>query len=740
MELKLYIKQTQQFNAIGDPIVFVGPNPQSLVGVVNGALATNRQWPQFGNFIDVTPYVSDLFKLRLTWAADRDDNGAGIPGAAQTKKSASGTLTFEGEAYKLIKQWLFDDVSAPLNSVDVKIEHVGCGRYEDYQIKAADVTLCETLNNGCSFDVTLKQKDEALNCIKRTLVEDNWQQWFQQQPGHGKKHPRFSYCNEQRPNGLLVVMWYMLTLLVSILVPILAVLVLVVNIVLGVILMIVSVINTIINAINLLPGISIPTIPTQNLQPISFSDIIDGIANMYIESGGCGREHPAPLIRDYISNVCSKCKVEVDGTTAPIFFAQTMQVETSSRGIINVPNPHYNACYFNAPVKRGIRRFKSLSFGGLPANNTDFYIPDNSPLMTLDDFLDGLKKLYNAEWRLVNNKLYFQRKDYFLAGDYVYDFSATSPDRLKLLEGICYEWNEVKYPAATQGLYATDASDKPGNEMHGFMNGILSHGLTDQNPIYEGMQDKTVQFGATKFRLDGAAEDYLYDAFQVTLNMSAISLIGIFFNAVTGSIKDALEEFADYALLIEGETCVLPKILIWDGASYTNARAVKKYSGMPIQGYIMPPANTQYNTESWHKKHPAETFVRGGALTLPPFYPGYYSVTGVFGAFEIKRPALLVNYPMYFEPNYEDTMWDWFHWIDDPAKNPRMHMNFTAKMELCCDDLHKLRVFNDASKIALNEKVKLTLPYFQDGRISEIEVSYDHSNDTGAYIQLKGTV
>jgi hypothetical protein len=85
-------------------------------------------------------------------------------------------------------------------------------------------------------------------------------------------------------------------------------------------------------------------------------------------------------------------------------------------------------------------------------------------------------------------------------------------------------------------------------------------------------------------------------------------------------------------------------------------------------------------------------------------------------------------------------MWDWFHWIDDPAKNPRMHMDFTAKIELCCSDLEKLKVFNDASQIALNEKVKLTLPYFQDGRITEIEVSYDNSNDTGAYIQLKGTV
>ncbi len=739
MELKLYIQQTPQFNAIGQPIVFVGANPQSLSAVVNGTLAASRQWPQYGSYIEMTTNVSNLHKLSLTWTGDKDNNGLTTPGASQPKKSASGSLTFEGDAYRLVKQWLFDDVSAPLNSVSVRIEHVGCGVYEDYSIKATDVTLCETFNHECTFDVTLKQKDDALNCIKRTLVEDNWQGWFQQQPANGKKHPRFSYCNEQRPNGLLVVLWYLLTLLVSIMIPIIIPLILVINLIIMVVLMIVTVVNVIISAINVLPGISIPLIPTQNLKPIDPVDILDGIANMYIESGGCGREHPAPLIRDYISNVCSKCHVEVDDTTAPVFFAQTLSVETSSRGMVNVQNPHYNACYFYAPVKRGIRRFKSTSFSGQPPNNTDFYIPDNSPLKTLEQFLDELKPLYNAEWRLVNNKLYFQRKDFFLSNDYVYDFTATSPDRLKLLEGICFEWNEVKFSASTKGLYVDDPTDKPGNEMHTFMNGIISHGLTDMNPIYEGIQDKTTQFGATKFRLDGAAEDYLYDAFQVTLFMSAISIVGVFFNLVTGSIKDAFHDFADYVLLIEGETCVQPKVLIWDGLFHVNARALKQYSCNPIANYAMPTPNTKYNPLPWFMKHPADTYVRGGGLTLPPFYPGYYTVTGIFGAFEIKRPALLVNYPMYFEPGYEDTMWDWFHWIDDPAKNPRIHMDFTAKIELCCEDLQKLKVFNDASNIALNEKVKLSLPYYSDGRITEIEVSYDNSNDEGPYIQLKGT-
>jgi hypothetical protein len=48
-------------------------------------------------------------------------------------------------------------------------------------------------------------------------------------------------------------------------------------------------------------------------------------------------------------------------------------------------------------------------------------------------------------------------------------------------------------------------------------------------------------------------------------------------------------------------------------------------------------------------------------------------------------------------------------------------------------------VFNDASTIALGEKVKLPDKYFTDGRITEITVSYDPGDDKGQFVELKGT-
>lgn len=740
MELKIFINQSLTYNIQGDQIYYEGSNPQSLrVEKHNiNPFPQSRSFPNYPNPLDMTSYVSDLHKLKLTWTSNKDEGGLTTNNASQLQKSAGGTLTFEGEAYRLLKQWLIDDVSAPLNSVDVTIEHSKiCGSYIHYSIKASDLRWCE--QSVCTFDVTLKQKDDRLNCIKRTMISDNYSGMFQKVPANGKKHPRFSYCNEQRPNGMLIIVWWMSGVVSIPTLQALVPLMIALNGIFGAINIIIGAVNTL---INILTGKPINTVNWQTIPYFDFNKMLDAFGSFFIEAGGCGREHPAPLIRDYIKNVCDYCNVQVDGDTAPIFFKQYIDVETSSRGLMkDVFNPHYNACYFHAPVARGIRRFKTLNaLRGIP-NNTDYYIEDNNPLLTLDMFLDQLKGVYNAEWRVKNGKLYFQRKDWYLQGALVYDFTESSADRLKLLEGLCFEWNELKYPAYTTGIYTSDAADTCGNEAMSQMNGMVSHGNVDLNPNFEGVKDKSVQFGATKFRLDGASEDYLYDAMQVVVNGSFLTpfLAGMMFDMVGKHIQ----EFADYALLLKDENCTLPKILIWDGVSYENARCIKNHTGRWLANTpLTPPVQNSRYTDGrdWWVKHPEQTFVRGSGLTLPPNQPGYYLVTDFFGAREIKKPAMLVNYPMYFEPGYENTLWDWFHWVDDPLRKPVMNMNWQAKMELCCDDIKKLELFGDLTNIQLDQKVLLPVQYYNEGRIKEIEVSYDTSDNLGPYIQLKGTV
>lgn len=760
MDLRIYIKQTQQLNINQQPIYYDGANPQSLK-LFNGGVPTSRQWPNFTGFTDVTDQVSDLYKLKLTWTQDRDLEGTTTPGAFQPKKSVSGNLTFEANAYKLLKKWLIDDVSAPLNSVDVKIEHVGCGFYEEYMIKCTDLKWCEDGDQLCNFEINIRQKDPALSCIQRTMIADNHLGWFPNEPGaynSGKKHPRFSYCNEIRPNGLLVLVWWNGATVWTLSAFLLAIIYTVINIIIAIIKFIVLIVNLIIDVVNVF-GAGLNHIDSPDF--FSYNDIIQDFEQKFVESAGCGREHPAPLVRDYIYNVCKKCGIDTDSlpVTAPIFFSDhiTVHVHDTSRGnkgVFQSGNPHYNVTYFNAPIKRGIRRFGDINIiGSTSINTTDYWIADNAPELTGDMLLDQLKAVYNAEWRVVtvNNKptLYFQRKDYYLNGGAVLDFTENGADRLKLLQGICFEWNETKTPVLLKGIYAEDGIDVCGNEARQPMNGAGGDGISvafgnvDDNPNFDGILDKTVQFGATKFRMDGASTDYILDAMQVVVNGAVIVLylIGVFKSIVA----PAISRYADYALLLKDETAVLPKLIIWDGKSYENARSVPSHSAYPgMAGYTPPVPHNYYNSTQWWDKHPPKTKVLGQALQANT-PGGVYKVQA--GPTSIaESPAVLMNYPMYFEPGYEDTLWDWFHWIDDPRVNPTLHLSWTAKVELCCDMLKgsdpqnpKLNVMGDGSGVALGQKVKLPLQWFSDSRIKEITVSYDPEDELGQYIEIKGT-
>lgn len=720
-EIRILIKQQQQYNNFGQPIIFDGQNPASLYPVINGQLASSRKW-QPGGWIDITEDCGDLNNLRITFTSRMDDQGFATPGVVQREKSAADSILIEGAAADLIRAWLVNDVSAPLNAVDVKFYDTACQvYYEDFFFAASDIEFCTA--GDCALTVNVRQTNENYNCIQNTLIADNWQGWFQTQPANGKKHPRFSYCNEARPNGLLVFAWFNLSLMGTLL-PLVLVIATVVY-------FIQNLINTIIAAIRALFGGN-PDWPKWDFKEGLWDPILENYAQWYIEAAGCGREHPGPLIRDYIKNVCDKCGIEVDGDSAPIFFAQHMSIETSSRGVIDTLNHHYNACYLTPVSQRGVRRFKSLRiFGGQFHNNTDYFIPENAPQHTLDTFLNELSILYNADWRLKNNKLYIQRKDFYRTGKAIYNFTEGHADASKVLDGMCFQWNELKNPAFISGIYSQDAGDKPGNEALAYYNDRVFFNDVEGNPAYSGRKEILAPIGATKFRLDGAAEDYIMDAFQVVSNGSITS--GIQSAQLFSVLPPFLARYCDYAILMQGETCTLPKVVIWDGENYEGAKATIPYHAHDNAGNI-PPQNVNYNGDMhrWQDRHPPRTEVRGDGLTLPPAQAGYYLVTDYFGAAELKLPAKLPNYFMYFAQDFTDTLWDWFHWIDDPRRSPVLGLEFTVRMNLCCEDIARLGVTLDP---VLGDRVVLPFQYYSEGVIREIEVNYGNQE-----ITLTGTV
>lgn len=760
MELKIHIRQQRFYNSQNQEIYWQGTNPTDLQVVVGQLPAGDpRRWRNYPDWINVTDNVSDLHKLRLIWSDQRNETGE-LVGETRLRKGTSGTITFEGEAYELLRRWLVDDVSAQVNGVEVVIEHVGVGYYRNYRLRYSDIGWCE--DASCTFDTNIKQMDERLSCIKRTMITDNHLGWFPKQGekiAPNKKHPRFAYCVE-KDSGTLSAIWYLLCTTVGTMYPMITVMATVYN-------SIAFIINGIEAAVNAIISIVGGNPVNWGFEIITWSDIATFWGSVMSNSAGCGREHPAPLIRDYIYNVCKKCGVTVNAETAPIFFDQNPLWRTSDprvgdKGEYNAWNPYYNACYFHPAVRRGIRRYDRWDAFDNPVFNTeDYWIPDNEPMLTLDMFLNQISPVFNMQWMVHEGKLYINRKDWFIERQPLFDFRGNGADASRIIEGVCFENTEKTYPAWTKGIWNTDSSDACGSQAAGQngtgqANAIIEFGNTDNNPNFEGVLDKTVaSFGFARFRFDGVASDYVYDAAQMVFNAGITShiipLSRAFFEAFMEATVQEIDKYNAYSILMSGEITSLPKIIIWDGQSYEAAKAWRGYKAgnTTVDSRPMPPINSYYNSGGtpWHQAKNVDTTVTGSKLVFADQRKYNYEVYRGMGVpiLGMSNPvanhtALLVNYPMFFEHRFRETLWDRFHWIDDPRRTITMNRTFRVKIELCVDALNILKVFNDASEIMLNHNVLLDHGYAFRGKIREIEVSYNPDGDFGRYIEISGTL
>lgn len=790
-QLTIQLRKRQLIDNCGNPVYYAGPNPLSLTAVAG---SISNPWNDF------TDYVQGLQDIELEWSAERTDDGRASVGNYSTTKGVSGQIIFEREAYEFLKDYLVLDVAAPLNQVEVQITDTNCGRYVGYFIKSDSLEWCE-FNSVCTFTLNLKQIEDFTHCIKRTLIADNWQGWFQNEPLGGKKHPRFGYCIEKRPNWSLVLQWQLTALVASILTIVYTILypiLLIIYVLVTAINVIIDVINLIIAAVNTLPGVSIDTIPHIEMDPPSTpGEYVSSWATTMIEAAGCGREHPAPLIRDYILNACNKCGIQVDATTADIFFAPIITMTHSDGALHTLPNVDYNACYLFADRKRGVRRFRNINLidGNLYPDTTTYFQPENGPTDTLDKFLDRLGKHYKAQWRIVSEidsttglwtpYLYFKRKDWFVNNPPLYDFSIGGADRSKIVGGICYEQGEIALPAYASYLYSDDPADKCGTESNPYYNGTqyVTFGATVQNPIYNGELDNRSGFTSTRFNCDGITRNYIYDALQVVAT-GAITPINPIINVIISELTTQINRYTDYKILLQTETMSMPKILIWDGDTdnptdpyYLNATAVRDKINIagtvytightPIDGTVpsigKPLMNTLYPTyvpyasapfgcvpvipsgvpsaQQWDEVHDVETGTTG-RWPATPSPAGVYTVTNIVGSNILSTAAILVNYPQYYEPHFLETMWDRYSWIDDPARWPRLNKTWSVQIPLCCDDIKKLNLTENVNAQKLLYPVLLDTAFYNVGIITNIRVVYQtgEDNGTGQYIELKGVV
>lgn len=280
--------------------------------------------------------------------------------------------------------------------------------------------------------------------------------------------------------------------------------------------------------------------------------------------------------------------------------------------ILNNPSsPYYNTAYFSPFYTKGTTQ-------DYP---NDPLVENNVCNLSGAALLDQVKPVYNAEWQIKDGTVIFERKDYFVNGTVWIDLDQRSDD---LEQQPCIAYKKDPLPAALDIRFSADGVDIAANETKALYSDIISwdNGSGRQN----GIKDVAFQFGMLRARNDGQDDD-LYD-FLGSFNIGGIP-----------TILSALADSSNYIIMPQN-TCFLPKLIITTGTK-ENARVQRGYSTI----------RTGYPTWATVSTIPAiPNSPNASAEPLPP-------------------AANRVNYPYYCWEGAPGTIYEEFHYIDDPRRS-----------------------------------------------------------------------
>jgi len=490
----------------------------------------------------------------------------------QASKSFSQTIRFFDEDFDYLRAKFIDNPEGKFESVLIDIYDDCC---EDEKLVFEGIIYGESIGwceGDCHIDVTAVEYDndaKALDCVKSTLIDDNHNGFKQQQ------HPRMVYCLEYRPSvlqdivmilGIIVNLQFIV--FSPIILPVIA---------------IIQAVNLIVNFLaSLVPGLSpIQQITNPAAEIAQLSNLIQQVNSFIV---GCGRRHPSPLVRNYIKNVCDKCGLQFQSS------------------ILNNPSSdYYNTVYYNAPIEKGKRPISGVN------GTITTYIEENAPIDTLETYLNKLQLVFNAEWRVDNGILKFERKDFFWQGESWVDYEELKNDN-RIDSLLCFDWRAEDSAAFARLKYSEDAVDWVGNEaMLRFSE--IAEWNQPFNPAQRGERLFQFPFGTPRFRDDGIDRDVIAD---------------YTFWPPYATIANAYEG----VLIQNNGTSFQPKLLIWDGQSINFGRT-RKYD-IPNFGI---PASRNYNYP-----YMATTFGTAPNTAYPTDAPNL----GIYGRFlSIENPKVL---------------------------------------------------------------------------------------------------
>jgi hypothetical protein len=518
----------------------------------------------------------------------------------------TGDLTFIKDDYDYIYQKLKTDPNAKTNKIELKFVDDCCASEKEYLFEISHESLlwCE---GKCEITAAAIEKDstnDIITCLNNTLIYDNWN-GFQ-----NKQHPRMVYCNETRPNWtqhFYIIIGVLFGQLILCLTPVWVVIALLVTIV-----------NAIINAINfLLPDDKdLNTIDFDNDPSTNIFEEMKNLFNTLISFiVGCGRKHPSPLVRDYAQNVCQKCGVNFVSS------------------IFSPGSSYYNTVWVQAAAHKGTT----------VSNTSTYWIDENKPIESGIMFFDKLKKVYNADYTIVNGNFLFERKDLLYPNAAPFLDLTTYP-KDKIID-ICWSYEQKDLPSYASFRYQKDVVNWLGHETDPRWRGIINWN-TPYSSLQSGAYEPIFEFTGCRFRDDGIDEDILtkYENFPY----------------VGPIIKSA-----NRAMLINSHNTVLPMLIIWDQDS-GKANATAKGSDTYFPG--IPNGGEK------------QTFVG-----LNEFY----------------------NYPYWFKEGYNNNLYTNFHYIDNPKLSTYKGLEFKATLFFDCALKDALDVYGKVlTSEGLSTKIK----------------------------------
>lgn len=163
-------------------------------------------------WLDISEDTEGLEKLNLSWTASTTGQDVTSASAGATdlgsnfQKGVSDDLLFKGAAFQFIFDWLMTDVCEMLNSIQVKITDLECNKsLRLFEIKLDNINYAP-YDDPCILSIPLRERDDVIHVFNKTMIEDDWQGWFNSTGTSTKDHPAFMFLQEKRPKFMLVSM------------------------------------------------------------------------------------------------------------------------------------------------------------------------------------------------------------------------------------------------------------------------------------------------------------------------------------------------------------------------------------------------------------------------------------------------------------------------------------------------------------------------------------------------------